>query len=225
MAREDELRPIEGFGGPSASKGPGEASSLSFKDAQPAAKAPAAKPIETSDKIEISEELKEYGSSDGTKKEIDALKKQLQELGGAAGLQPSPKRDYQGILEGDLQALKNEPARGNAGALGAVASQANGVFTPGLQSGSVHNSSTGYQGDAAAGLGAKGVFVTPGAGESGAQPGGGTASPNTIKLQENYADSIKSGSQIKPETENRVVENLGAGGAAPLRSLLGLGGQ
>jgi hypothetical protein len=58
MAREDELRPIEGFGGPSASKGPGEASSLSFKDAQPAAKAPAAKPIETSDKIEISEELK-----------------------------------------------------------------------------------------------------------------------------------------------------------------------
>lgn len=226
MAREDELRPIEGYGGLSAQKsGAGEMSPLSFKDAQPAQapKAQAAKPIETSDKIEISEDLKDYGNSDTTRKDVDALKKHLAEMGGSTGLAPSPAKNYQGLLDDDLGALKSEQSDGT-GAFGNMAIPSNTGYTPGMQGGGVYNSVGGYQGDAAPGMGQGGVFVSPGARETGAQPGGGTASPNTVKLQENFADSLKSGAQIMPETEQKVLDTLATrDGAAPLQSLLGLG--
>lgn len=168
------------------------------------------------DQVNISDEVRENDKLNPVN--VDALKDSIASIKNQIAAKPSGK-DATPDLVNDAFAVQME----RNGLSGAKAPTEGLGLKPGMHSGSVIGAN-GIQGGPEKGMGSGGVYSSRRSNSQGYQPGGGTATPNMVKMETDYAGAIKEGARISPEGEDMVLQNMANSGvgAQPIRSMLGI---
>lgn len=168
------------------------------------------------DSIQFSDEVGQLEADNSVN--FDTLKDSIANLKEQVAAKPSGHDASSGLVNDALavQMEKNglQAAKSTPHLLG---------LSPGVKEAGVY-STRGIQGGLKKGMQAGGSFSSRRSSNQVYQPGGGTATPNMVKLQTNYADAIKKGHQVSPESNRMVIETFANAGKTekPLRSMLGL---
>ncbi len=165
------------------------------------------------DRVYLSDEVKGKGSADTSN--VDYIKEAILKIKEKAG-SPSSGEDVSFSLIKDAMAVQMEK-----NGVGVGTDQVG--LKPGVFNGGVLTSKN-FTGSYKQGVKEGGVFSSRRESRVGYQPGGGTASPNMVKLQVSYAKAIKQGNSISQEAEEMVLKTLSSSkaGEKPIKALLGM---
>lgn len=151
------------------------------------------------------------GNFEALKSSICSIKEQLQ-------AQPSGNDATSGLINTSMTARMEKNRQGNAKPSARELGFEAGTHGVGTFS------SRGLQDGYDTGMQKGGTFSSRHVNPYGAQPGGGTASPNMVKLQTDYSQALKNGDTISPAAENSVLSTFADAGKneKPIKSLLGI---